>query len=85
MAIDILFPCDPSKNKTCKKTSCNNPCTMTADPTSAKENWLFKELRIIKRGKLEMSDALILKMVEAQSKEHEENLRRLKDEGYKDT
>ena len=79
MAIDILFPCDPKKNKTCKKTACQNPCTMTLDPMSAKDNWLFKDLRVIKHGKTELPDILVIKMLEAQGKEHEENLRRKND------
>lgn len=69
--IRVLYPCDPSKNTKCTKESCGDLCTLTTDPTVAKENWLFKELRIIKEGEVTSEDALFIKILEAEGKSHE--------------
>ena len=72
MGISALYPCDPKKNAACSKESCQNPCTMTADPTCAKDNWKFEDLRIVKEGtEITMADVLFIRMLEAEGKSHE--------------
>ena len=51
--IKIFYPCDPAKNTKCTKEACGLMCTMTSDPTCAKDNWTFKDLKILVKQEAE--------------------------------
>ena len=71
--IRVLYPCDPSKNTKCAKTACRTLCTMTADPTCAKDNWIFKDLKIIPSEHIELADVIFLNVLKQEAEEHEGN------------
>ena len=62
--IKVLYPCDPNKNTECKKDSCGDLCTLTANRTYAKEGFLFKDLKIIPEKEVTFEDYLFLKALE---------------------
>lgn len=69
--IRVLYPCDPSKNTKCKKTACRIMCNMTADPTCAKDNWFFEDLKVIPSAEIELADVIFLNILKQESEEHE--------------
>ncbi len=75
--IRVLYPCNPSKNTKCKKTACGLMCTMTTDPTCAKDNWTFKDLKIIPSRHIELADVIFLNILKQEGKEHESRNKKL--------
>lgn len=71
--IRVLYPCDPAKNVKCTKETCGTMCTMTTDPTCAKDNWAFKDLKVIPSEEIELSDVIFLNILKQEGEEHESN------------
>ena len=69
--IKVLYPCDPSKNTKCTKERCGAMCTMTEDPTCAKDNWVFKDLRVIPSRNIDLKDILFLNILKQKGKKHD--------------
>lgn len=71
--IRVLYPCDPSKNTKCTKEACGTMCTMTSDPTCAKDNWVYKDLRVIFSNEIALADVIFLNILKQEGEEHESN------------
>ena len=69
--IRVLYPCDPEKNTKCTKEECGLMCNMTTDPTCAKDNWVFKDLKIIPSRHIELADVIFLNILKREAEEHE--------------
>lgn len=69
--IRVLYPCDPAKNTKCTKEACGLMCTMTTDPTCAKDNWVFKDLKVIPSEEIELADVIFLNILKQEGEEHE--------------
>lgn len=71
--IKVLYPCDPFKNTKCTKEACGTMCTMTTDPTCAKDDWFFKDLKIIPSRHVDLEDVIFLNVLKQEGKMHENN------------
>lgn len=71
--IRVLYPCDPAKNTKCTKEVCGTMCSMTADPTCAKDNWVFKDLKVFPSEEIELADVIFLNILKQEGEEHESN------------
>lgn len=71
--IRVLYPCDPAKNTKCTKEACGLMCSMTTDPTCAKDNWVFKDLKVIPSEEIALADVIFLNILKRESEEHESN------------
>ena len=67
----VLYPCDPKKNKDCKKDTCGVLCTMTTHKEFSTDDWKLKDLKVSCDGLYSREDMNLFHELNEEAKKHD--------------